>query len=476
MKDKTKLAITAAAIIAFLLVFPLFNACSSDKPDDGDFYSVVATYDGEKKVEFTEKVRLYNRTEGALKRIYLRLYPQSYRSDAAVKAEGEIRAYGGIEVKATDFSSSAEFEIEGEDEDLLAVIPPDAVLPGESFSFTVTGTVTLPECDNRLGVTSRGNANLFDAFPVLCGNGDTSAANAYGNPFTLGCADYDLTISVPENYAVISGGEKISSSVSDKTKTVSFKAKNVRSLGLCILKADSVMTAKAGKTTVSCAFSSQSTAKKTLDSAIAAVATFSRLFGDYPFESFCVSGTPGSEPYIGSGVCLVGEDASESLLLDQVIFGAARQWWGESVGFDLNRDAFMSEALGEYSATLFYEKNKDYNVAAADRIKDANTAYSLFVTSLNPSGVKMSRKPNLFPNKTEYLMCTRVKGELWLHSLRKIIGDDAFFGTLKDFYRECSYKIVTSDHFIAATEEASGRKCESYCDGWINGEDKTGVL
>lgn len=107
-------------------------------------------------------------------------------------------------------------------------------------------------------------------------------------------------------------------------------------------------------------------------------------------------------------------------------------------------------------------------------MRDASLSYSLFVTELKPENTAMQRKTCDFKNKTEYLFCTRLKGELLFHSIRKTIGDDAFFESLRRFYRDNSGRVASPDYLFAAIENTCGKNLKSYSDGWINGSDFVG--
>lgn len=460
----------AVAIIA--LTLPIF-ACSANEKEACDKYEITAEYDGDRTVTASEKVFFVNRGEGMASRIYFHLYPRAYEQNAQFKASENIRSFGKITIDGVTSDKASESEIEGEDEDLLCVVPDSPVLPGERMTITVRFTLTLPECDGRYGKTSSGNVNLFGFYPVLCYDGDTSPYYPYGEPFVSGVADYTVKLTVPESITVAAGGLIAEKSIGSGKKIATVTAKNTRffamSLGSFVQR-----TAKAGKTTVSACFSTAEKAESALKTAVAAVATFSRLFGEYPYEYLSVVGSPGAEVCNASGTYTVGEDQNESLFSDGVIFGAARQWWGGAVGFDGVNCAFMQEGLSEYSASIFYEKNAGYSASFDERMRDASLSYSLFVTELKPENTAMQRKTCDFKNKTEYLFCTRLKGELLFHSIRKTIGDDAFFESLKRFYRDNSGKVASPDYLFAAIENTCGKNLKSYSDGWINGNDFVG--
>jgi ferredoxin len=59
------------------------------------------------------------------------------------------------------------------------------------------------------------------------------------------------------------------------------------------------------------------------------------------------------------------------------------------------------------------------------------------------------------------------KGAAVLHMLRRLIGDEAFFRGLKNFYAENRFKKAGTDDLRQAMERASGRDLNRFFDRWI---------
>jgi aminopeptidase N len=56
-----------------------------------------------------------------------------------------------------------------------------------------------------------------------------------------------------------------------------------------------------------------------------------------------------------------------------------------------------------------------------------------------------------------------------LHMLRRLIGNEAFFGGLRDFYREFTFRKAGTDDFRLAMERASGTSLGTFIEPWIYG-------
>jgi aminopeptidase N len=60
------------------------------------------------------------------------------------------------------------------------------------------------------------------------------------------------------------------------------------------------------------------------------------------------------------------------------------------------------------------------------------------------------------------------KGAMVLHMLRRLIGDEAFFAGLRDFYSTWRFKKAGTDDLRVAMEKAAGgRSLERFFDRWI---------
>src|SRR6185312_5410791 len=59
------------------------------------------------------------------------------------------------------------------------------------------------------------------------------------------------------------------------------------------------------------------------------------------------------------------------------------------------------------------------------------------------------------------------KGAAVLHMLRRLLGDDAFFAGLRQFYMSSRFNKAGTEDLRKAMEEASGRSLERFFERWI---------
>jgi len=58
-----------------------------------------------------------------------------------------------------------------------------------------------------------------------------------------------------------------------------------------------------------------------------------------------------------------------------------------------------------------------------------------------------------------------------LHMLRRLIGEDAFFGGMRAFYQQWKFKKAGTDDFRQVMERAAGRNLERFFAMWVFGSD-----
>lgn len=476
MKDKKRLIIRILCVIftvtATLAVIAATSACNTDNDTASrDLYVISASFDGDRTLSANERVFFKNRTDGAMYRIYLHLYPRAYESDAQFKACDNIASPGSIVINDVGISVPGGYEIEGQDNDVLAIVPDEPVLPDESVTIEISFTLVLPKVDHRLGVNSLGIASFGNWYPILCAEKDTSPYYPWGDPFFSETANYEVSVSVPENLTVAMTGEERVVDTGNGRKSVVSNVKNVRDFALLVGEFEKI-SAKAGKTTVSYYYVRDDAAQNSLSTAVAAIATFERLFGEYHYADYDVVQTlPGSGGMEYPCLSMVSAANNRSLYDEVIIHETAHQWWYGIVGNNQIENAWQDEGLAEYSTTLFYENNPSYNVKAERRINDAASAYLLYLDVTLEKEHSMSRRLPEFLSAVDYTYVSYVKGELFFHALRELIGDDAFFKGLRRYVSENACSIACPDDFIAAMEYASGTPLKGYCDGWLLGKD-----
>ncbi len=178
-------------------------------------------------------------------------------------------------------------------------------------------------------------------------------------------------------------------------------------------------------------------------------------FGPYPFGStggiadkldvHYALETQGRPVYDG--------DASDDLL---IVHEIAHQWFGNSVGLESWNDIWLNEGLASYAEWLYEETHNGPKAQATFEKHYKNTGKFWDVKTGAPG------KKNMFDWEAIYL-----RGAMTVHALRTEIGDETFFGLLKEWAARNKHETATTKDFIALAEELSGKDLGPLFKKWL---------
>ena len=146
----------------------------------------------------------------------------------------------------------------------------------------------------------------------------------------------------------------------------------------------------------------------------------------------------------------------------------AHQWWGQAVGWKNYHEQWLSEGLAQYFAALYAEHDEGPDVfqdiiermrSWAMRHSDEGPVYLGYRLG------HLEREPRIFR------ALVYNKGAMVLHMLRRLVGDDAFFGGLRRFYHEWRFRKAGTDALQLAFEIEAGRSLSRFFDRWIHEAD-----
>ena len=146
----------------------------------------------------------------------------------------------------------------------------------------------------------------------------------------------------------------------------------------------------------------------------------------------------------------------------------AHQWWGQAVGWKNYHEQWLSEGLAQYFALLY--SGVDRGPEAFRSLVGQMRASSLDLTRQGPIylGYRLGHIQN---DGKIFRALVYNKSAVVLHMLRALIGDDAFFGGVRSFYRDFRFQKAGTNDLRRAFETASGRSLERFFDRWIFGAD-----
>jgi aminopeptidase N len=186
---------------------------------------------------------------------------------------------------------------------------------------------------------------------------------------------------------------------------------------------------------------------------------FAQTFGEYAFVDdkygmceFPFSGAMEHQTLTSYGrVWVNGTHSNDTYVAHEL----SHHWWGDAVSPRLWADIWLNEGFATYSEALWDEH---VNGAAHYRQFMQNLVRTWNGTVYNPL-------PSQLFGQTVY-----DKGAWVQHMLRHVVGDPAFFTTLRNWYQNRKYGVGDTAAYQAEAEAAAGMGSLSwFFDEWLNG-------
>ena len=204
---------------------------------------------------------------------------------------------------------------------------------------------------------------------------------------------------------------------------------------------------------------------------------YSQKFGEYPFDNLTLVETELPAPRgAPSGAQGIGGVAPPTLVfLNSILLRMGKvptnllaheishQWWGNLVPVSLKKGytPWFSEGFATYSDALYVEKTLGRERMMQHLVKMGHLYFqSTLYLEDEPLGT-------CYINSPMYRPVVYAKGARVLHSLRGLLGDEAFFRVLKEFASGYALKDATLADFKSIAEEVSQKKLDSFFEDWF---------
>ncbi|WP_040803565.1 M1 family metallopeptidase [Nocardia concava] len=359
--------------------------------------------------------------------------------------------------KVTVNNLPAWFDRTGEHE--LVVTPMIPLLPGLPFTVQVeyTGEVTGTDGEGWVFSPSGG------AFVA----GEPHSASAWypNNDTPLDKATFTLHATVPAEWEVMSGGDKVSDTVQGGNRTVSWELRQPVIGYLTTIAIDKFQfleQRRANGTQLLSGFAPDAVKLEDIESRLPEILDFQEeLYGPYPFDT--------------AGGIFVDTELQFSLEtqtrpvyapwtdLNTVVHEITHQWWGDSMSVKQWPDVCLNECFASYTADYLWaerKEGKDVDAMYRDTIAKYRDDPRFWEIALQNPGVG-----NEFTS-------VYYRGPLFLHALRRTMGDEAFFTAVRDFVTAHKYGNASMPEFRQFIQSRTPHDLSGFFTAWLDRTDR----
>lgn len=443
--------------------------------------------DGEVVLTETAVITFTNTSEDIWDRICLRDYAvANLIEEDKLSLDGRYSTEGSIRGVTDAAGRTLETAVQ-EDRSVVYVTLAEPLQPGARTSVTVDFETVVPSGGQRFSWFTAGDSNtggnadtwrticLSQAYPVLAeylADGWNEAPYfTDGECFFSPCGSYEMTLTLPADYAVASTGDETKNP--DGTWTLT--AENVRDFAVIAGNCYEVLTAQSCGVTINSWYIADGTegarqqGEVSLQAAVDAVAAFTEAWGNYPYGELDVVAAAynyGGMEYPGMVRITdtfayelqyeVGEGASgdpKTNLQWDVAHEVAHEWFYAVVGNDQFREAWLDESFAVYGELVYQAYTGSTEEELQARVDGLAREQPMEYIDLSATDYT---DPNEQSFLVGYTYAAYKNGPVFLWKLRQAMGADTFDAFLKKWYQDHMFREVTTKEFRAAAEEASG--------------------
>jgi aminopeptidase N len=282
-------------------------------------------------------------------------------------------------------------------------------------------------------------------------------------------AVFQIEATIPDPFRIVTQGELVSENLKDGTWTSKWmNALPAEGLALVAGKY-SVRTRKVDGIKISTYFfhDDDRLSETFLNSAEEYLKIYSDLLGPYPFKKFDIVQNFFSSGYGIPTLTLLAPEAirrgKEFLRPGALDHEIVHSWWGHYVSYKPGTGNWM-EALTTYCANYYYKELKIGKEVARKYRQDVVQKYAIEVPLSKDYPLrKFEGKGTELDAQIGY-----GKGSMVFHMLRRIVGKDLFFATLRQFGMQSGGKQASWEDIKNIFEEVSSKQLNHFFSQWLD--------
>lgn len=416
-----------------------------------------------KEIDGTMTIKLTNTSEDTWSQLCFRDYisaiGQTYSEMSGAK---QIVTSEFISISEASSKEELEYFRAQEDNSVLFVVLKAPLAPGESTEIQFKYQAPIPEgaFRYRYAKINEDKGLLFELanfYPILCiyENGAWRYDPFFyeGECFYSKCADYSVTLALPEEYTVVASGIEEKGNADNGVRTWTIKAENMRDVGITASNCVAFLEKAFEGVQIRCYYFNNEAAKNQaglmLDTAVNSMEFFTQNIGGYPYQTLDVVmtndliGAIEFPAYVRVGdYSANGQNDSSGYMTDLIIENTAHevahQWFYAVVGNNGYEEPWLDESFASFCALAYQTKNLTAQELEERVSRERSYLQENDETYLNLSYAELGKN---------YLGTVYQKGKYFLYDLMNILGKDAFYRLLQEYYSSQAFQQATTKAF-----------------------------
>lgn len=399
-----------------------------------------------------------NQTGAPLKDVVLRLYP-NFPPD--LFGDGGNTRMDLRDVRAQGAAAAHTYEAQ---RTAARIVLPEVAAAGAQIRIELAWSATIKPWQR-----SDGSFPLPSYYPMLAAwtGGWRTDVTRFPDRVFARAAIYHATISVPPGYDVLSGGSTTARRTANGRLTVEAEIGPAREFAFSVGRFAAAHARHAG---IAVNVYHQPgdgldlAARQVALHAAASLAVYNERFGPYPYRELnfhLINARRGFDigvEYPGLIYLLVnGRYTLETRFV--TAHETAHQWWYGVVGDDIFREPWLDEGFAQWSPLLVEEQWAGR--AAAEQVYQQQIV-RLARRAVAPAGLGLAA----YGSWSSYYASVYGRGAQFLYTLRRDLGDDAFFRGIQQYYAANRHGVATTGDMRMALESSSGRDLRAMFREW----------
>jgi hypothetical protein len=317
-------------------------------------------------------------------------------------------------------------------------------------------------------VISTGTAEYARGFSVTSGTISDSGVYLAGSTFWIPSFDepllsFNLTVTLRNDWNVLSQGDRVINQINGDNRIVKYQCKNPTEEVYLISAAWTEYEKKAGDVLVQAFLRTPDSALASnyIDATSGYLTMYVELIGPYPYSKFALVENFWETGYGMPSFTLLGEKIIRFpwILSTSYPHELLHNWWGNSVYVDFEKGNWC-EGLTAYMADHLLKEQAgqgaDYRRTTLQKFTDYVNAENDFPV------IEFRSRNNSAEEAIGYGKCL-----MFIHMLRKMMGDDNFAKACQSFYKDNIYKISTFDDIQESFQKFSAADLKPVFDQWL---------